>query len=243
MNRTAKVVSAIAGAVVLTAGGVGIGLSLSEGRQERSSAGSPAQSQPADQGQAADSKKVTALSGGTGMAPDGETRIGFPSTCEGAAMAAANYAGSSPFTKAVDGMRQAVFAKGADPEVIDDNIIEPGSDPSLLEDDSEIDVVNGRYKIKSCTPGQSAEVHIFLCDQWPEDQVEDGELDYFCVSLGWTLQWEESDWKWLDTPDPATIQQVDKLDKVPEHLPLSKQDREYLFSNLDGWKDFDDAQS
>lgn len=84
------------GALAVLSLGIGLGTAIGSGDKPTTSpTPGPGQSSAPSSAQAVERLVVTAGQGGSSMAADGKTQVGYPHTCEGAVAAATNYVSSA----------------------------------------------------------------------------------------------------------------------------------------------------
>ncbi|MFI5736175.1 hypothetical protein ACIA49_39035 [Kribbella sp. NPDC051587] len=245
MNR----IAAAAIAVAVVAGAVAAGAAIGIGRNDNKSSPPPTPSPtttPTTGG-------LVAGSGGSGKAADGKTPIRFPSTCDGAAQAAAAY--SISLTDETGYAKPGVAGtKRPGLKATLDYIFNTGGqlDPTAAEHKETALIPNqtlpgltahpewGGYKVVNCVTKFSSTINLFSCLTGYPDS-DGGAL---CTSTVWELVWNGDDWHVARipatavAPDPAASL-PDAL-KAPNPLPAAVR-RQALAAGGAGWTEWANA--
>lgn len=181
---------------------------------------------------------LAAGEGGSKMAPDGETPIGYPPTCEGASAAAINYRkAEQTANENWQKTQKTLELIYTDPEAAD-------SLPQLMQENGVNEYLSsdvkalGIFKPMSCEAGKEALVvvsDVTLFKNFP------GAAPYVLIQAGPTqLIWKDGDWKrvpsysggvgetlsiqlQMDTPPAITKEIIDALFTADDGHPISRE--------------------
>lgn len=267
MKTSTKVAGGTLAAVVLLGGGIAIG-SLTGGPDEPApttaasdSATTSAAPEPGGAG------PIAAGEGGSTVAADGVTPVGFDPTCVGAVQAAAAYAVAvqNPTTGTGIGTEDAEpgDARPGLQETLDRIMV--GDDDSLdtlrksavpndLVPGWTVDPTQGGYKVVECIPGQRAVVSLFACETYNEYPGPFVEYEGFssCGTGTWFMSWggDPQDWRVASQkaggPDDSTIT-PDQAPAAADYgntewpVPLPADERHQYLSSVPGWVEFSNA--
>jgi hypothetical protein len=247
-----KPVFKVAIAVAVVAAAVAAGVLVGEGRSDGNA--TPPPSTPTSAPPSTPSAGgLVAGAGGTRKADDGNTPIGFASSCDGAAQAAAAYAVS--LTDEIGYARPGVAgAKRPGLKATLDYIFSTGGAPdeSVTEQRTVLLAPNtvlpgltahpewGGYQIADCVPKFTATINLFSClTGYPTS--EGGSI---CDTTPWELVWYADDWH--VSRIPATVVDPDPSSVFPDSTkapnPLSAAGRrEAIAAGGPGWTEWANA--
>lgn len=183
----------------------------------------------ASENNAGDDLQVIAGMGGTKVAPDGKTGLGYKDTCKGAVEAATNYAAvlSSRDLHADDKDAKTVEAITANASFAKDRkeytslaVLRQGASKEELaavkeSRDTFHPEWSGKYYVRSCEPGKSATVSVAGVMESINNIGNDKQSAYEYSTATYELVWQNGDWKaqrYAETPkdvrDPLLMENV-----------------------------------
>lgn len=267
MRRGTVLVVAAVVAVLLLVGGVALGMVLGGDDPETpASPGptqqpAPTQAPPESSDDEAGDLGVAAGEGGTALAPDGVTPVGFEPTCAGAVQAAAVYdvALQNNTTAEGVGTEDAVAPEPREglAETLDMILI--GNDPShentrkrafpnAIAPGYETDNAQGGYLVVDCQPREEAVISLFGCFKMvgplPDELAAQGTSG--CGTSTYTLVWS-TDWKVAASTSGAAERGGPQPEDGAEYegfgwpWPLPAEERQALLSAMPGWQEFTNA--
>ena len=199
---------------------------------------------------------VSAGKGGTGLAPDSKTQIGFPGTCNGAVAAisaylptlTSNVAPVKSGATVVPGQAPATLAStlayvldGASSDMR--SKIEHSAQPNA-DSASEVDAAQGGYRIVQCVPQDSATIAVFYCTKFTHSYTTpEFEGRTLCTTSTYQLKFlgTPSDWRIAARDYPGVAGPGRTRTGALLKGPLNRSQRQQLLGKIEGWREYANA--
>lgn len=248
-----KPVYKVAIGVAVVAVAIGAGVLIGQGRSDGHATPPPSTPSSAPPSTAPSTGGLMAGAGGTRKAADGKTPIGFASSCDGAAQAAAAY--TVALTDEIGYARPGVAgAKRPGLKATLDYIFATGGAPDasvteqrtiLLGPNSVLPGLTahpewGGYRIADCVPKFTATIDLFSClTGYP-----DSDGGSICDTTPWELVWYANDWHVARLPvtavDPDPTSVFPDSTKAPNPLSAASR-RQAIAAGGPGWTEWANA--